>query len=373
MRLLDRYLLKELIIPVVYAFGGFYLFIVAFDVFNELPRYQNNNLSAGDILAYYVYKTPQILGDVLPVALLLGMLYALSQHARHNELVAIRTAGVNVWRLAAPYLIVGILFSLTLFASNEWIMPRALNEAGRILESRHEDIHKKTAAQWTSRISFRNEREARSWNIGSFNRNTFSMVQVDVGWTDDFGNTQRMFAKKGQRKDDIWVFEDVELHQPDPQNPFLPLKTITNSLAMPGFSETPSLILAEHKISSMDRRRLAKRVRFSLQEISDYLELHPDLKGTKAAELQTQWHGRLALPWKCLIVVFLALPFGLLPGRRNIMVAVGSAIGLVFFFFFLSRFSLAMGTGGHVPGWVAGWLPVMLFGGGGFWMIKRAA
>jgi len=198
-------------------------------------------------------------------------------------------------------------------------------------------------------------------------------VQVDVGWTDDFGQSQRLFARKGRWAGDHWVFEGVELHQPDPQNPFLPLKTITNSLAMPGFTETPELILAEYRISSMDRSRLAKRVRFSLREISDYLTLHPNLKGSKAAELKTQWHGRLALPWKCLVVVFLALPFGLLPGRRNLMVAVGSAIALVFFFFFLSRFALAMGTGGQAPGWVAGWLPVLLFGGGGAWMIHRAA
>ncbi len=361
-------------VPVAYAFGGFYLFIVAFHVFNELPRYQNNNLGAGDILQYYFCLTPELLGDVLPVALLLGMLYALAQHSRNNEMVAIRSAGVNVWRLAAPYLFVGTLASVTLFASNEWLMPRAQIKAARILESRHTDPEKKTDAQWTpGRISFRNERDHRSWNIGSFNRDTYSMVQVDVGWTDDFGNTQRMFAKSGRREGDVWIFENVELHQPDPQNPFLPLKTITNSLAMPGFNETPELIASEIKIGSMDRSRLAKRVRFSLREIANYLELHPRLEGTKAAELQTQWHGRLALPWKCLVVVFLALPFGLLPGRHNVMVAVGSAIGLVFLFFFLSRFALALGTGGHIPGWLAGWSPILLFGGGGTWMIHRTA
>lgn len=366
MRLLDRYLLKELLLPVVYAFGGFYLFIVAFDIFNELPRWQQKGLAGGEIALLYVYRTPQLLPEVLPVAILLGMLYALAQHSRHNELVAIRAAGVHVWRLATPYLATGVFFSLLLFASNELLMPRGESAANAML-------NRTTESQWSTGVSFRNGSENRSWNIGAFNTVTYSMRQVDVGWTDEYGHRHRMFAGRGRRDGDRWVFEGVELHEPDPANPGFPLKIVTNSVAMPGFSETPELIASEIKVSSMSSARLAKKVRFSLREIDNYLQLHPDLSGGRAAELKTQLHGRLALPWTCLVVVLLALPFGLLPGRRNAMVSVGLAIGVAFAFFFLSRLSLALGTGGHLPGWLAGWLPCLLFGGAGFTLVRRMA
>jgi lipopolysaccharide export system permease protein len=366
MRLLDRYLLKELLLPVVYAFGGFYLFIVAFDVFNELPRWQNKGLSGSEIALLYVYRTPQLLPDVVPVAVLLGMLYALAQHSRHNELVAIRAAGVNVWRLALPYLACGVGFSLLLFASNEYLMPRGESAANAML-------NRTTESQWSTGISFRNEGAGRSWNIGAFNTVTFSMRQVDVGWSDEYGRHHRMFAQAGRRDGDVWKFEHVELHEPDAANPGFPLKTITDSISMPGFTETPELIASEIKISSMSSARLAKKVRFSLQEIDNYLTLHPHLTGGRAAELKTQLHGRLAMPWTCLVVVLLALPFGLLPGRRNAMVSIGMAIGVAFVYFFLSRLSLALGTGGHLPGWLAGWLPGLLFGGSGAALVKRMA
>lgn len=366
MRLLDRYLLKELLLPVVYAFGGFYLFIVAFDVFNELPAYQDKGLSGAEMALLYIYRTPQFLPEVLPVAVLLGMLYALAQHSRHNELVAIRAAGVNVWRLSAPYLGAGVFFSLLLFASNEFLMPRG-DRAARALLSRT------TESQWSTGVSFRNESENRSWNIGAFNNVTFSMRRIDVGWTDEYGHHHRLFAQGGKRDGDVWVFDKVELHEPDAANPGFPLKIVTNSVAMPGFTETPELIASEIKISSMSSSRLAKKVRFSLREIADYLTLHPNLTGRRAAELRTQLHGRLALPWTCLVVILLALPFGLLPGRRNAMVAVGIAIAVAFSFFFLSRLSLALGTGGYLPGWLAGWLPCLFFGGAGFTLVRRMA
>ena len=373
MRLLDRYLLKELIVPVAYAFVGFYIFYVAFDVFNYLPAYQQNNLGGREILLICLYKTPEFLAEVLPVALLLGMLYALSQHSRNNELVAIRAAGVNIWRLSAPYFFVGLSFSLGLFASNELLMPRAKHAKETVMQSKIADPQRKTDEQWRSNISFKNDSERRSWNIGAFNLITYSLRRVDVGWTDDYGGQHRMFAEQGKRENDRWVFENVEMHQPDAANSGFPLKIITNRMVMPGFTESPELIASEIKISSMSSMRMAKRPRFSLKEIQDYLMLHPKLTGRKLGELTTQFHGRLALPWRCLIVVLLALPFGLLPGRRNVMVGVGMAIGLVFCFLFLTRLSLALGTGGHFSGWVAGWLPLILFGGGGAYLIRRNA
>ena len=51
---------------------------------------------------YYLVKIPEILVLVLPLALLLALLYALSNHNRHHELTAIRAAGVSLWRMAAP-------------------------------------------------------------------------------------------------------------------------------------------------------------------------------------------------------------------------------------------------------------------------------
>ena len=133
------------------------------------------------------------------------------------------------------------------------------------------------------------------------------------------------------------------------------------------------MITGEIKINSMSGDKLAKQVRFNLQEISDYLSLHPDLAADKVAQLKTQWHGRLAMPLKCLVVVFMALPLGLMPGRRSIMAAVGTAIVLVFSFLFYSRIALALGTGGQIPGWFAGWSPALIFGSGGLWLIKRNA
>src|SRR5438093_1379619 len=125
MRLLDRYLLRELLVPLAYCLCGFFIFWVAFDLFQQLDKLQANQLRAGDFVAYYLVRSPELLVVVLPIALLLAVLYTLTNHARHHEVTAIRAAGVSVWRMAAPYFVVGGLASVGLFALNELLVPDA--------------------------------------------------------------------------------------------------------------------------------------------------------------------------------------------------------------------------------------------------------
>jgi len=118
MRLLDRYLLRELIIPFGYCLSGFLVFWISTDLITQLDDLHRHKLHFGDVVFYYVVRIPEILVLMLPIALLLALLYALTTHSRHNELTAIRAAGVSLWRLALPYLAVGFLFSAALLVVN---------------------------------------------------------------------------------------------------------------------------------------------------------------------------------------------------------------------------------------------------------------
>src|ERR1035441_4190356 len=104
MRLLDRYLFRELLTPLAFCLGGFLIFWISADVFKSLSEFQDDKLRLPDIVEYYLAMTPEFLVMVLPIALLLALLYTLTNHARHNEITAIRTAGVSLWRLCVPYL-----------------------------------------------------------------------------------------------------------------------------------------------------------------------------------------------------------------------------------------------------------------------------
>src|SRR5690348_3617415 len=136
MRLLDRYLLRELLIPLGYCLSGFLILWVAQDLITELSGFQSRKLLIGDIAEYYLVKAPEFVVMILPMALLLALLYSLTNHARHNEITAIRAAGVSMWRLCVPYLGVGLLASGAVFWLNEYFVPQSADIADQIRNSR---------------------------------------------------------------------------------------------------------------------------------------------------------------------------------------------------------------------------------------------
>jgi lipopolysaccharide export LptBFGC system permease protein LptF len=142
---------------------------------------------------------------------------------------------------------------------------------------------------------------------------------------------------------------------------------------MPGFDETPALINSEIKVSGYLRLNAVSRANIPLKDILGYLRLHPNLKRTDSTrqKLLTELQGRLAAPWTCLVVVFIAIPFGAMPGRRNFFFGVAGVIAISFIYFVIQRVSLTLGSVGDLPAWLAAWLPNLIFGGTGLFLMAR--
>jgi lipopolysaccharide export system permease protein len=370
MRLLDRYLLRELAGPLVFCFGLFFTLWVAFDLFSELGRLQENLRGADEFLLYYLFRLPELLQVAVPIGLLLGLLYALTTHARHHELTAIRAAGVSLWRLALPYLAVGFVFTLGMFAVNELWEPRGSAAAQELLRRRVEKKKAEAAPPAFQRIPFRNDREGRFWML-DYNQATHEMrnVQVDTMLAD--GSRRVFAADRGVRSNGVWLFFNARQHMEVPGNVFPVNRVITNCIAMPEFTETPEQIKSEINIKGRLDSWQGDRADWPLTEIINYLRLHPKLQGEVRAKLYTKLHGRLAAPWTCLVVVLIALPFGAATGRRNVFVGVASGIFICFAYFILMQLGLALGAGGKVPPWLAAWLPNLFFAGTSMFFIFR--
>jgi lipopolysaccharide export system permease protein len=370
MRRLDRYLLRELLVPLGYCLSGFLVFWVSFDLLSRLSSFQENNVGFVEIARYYLFNMPELLVLVMPIALLLALLYALTNHARHNELTAMRAAGLSLGRISVPYLAVGLVFSLALFALNEIWVPQA-DEAAREILSQHKASKLRANKDWCLNLHFYNARDGRFWNIGAFNTVTSEMQNPQVEWTAADRST-RLIARAAVRTNDCWLFQDLQEIIIIRGKEDAPETIQTNALTLCEFSETPEQIRSEIKISRLADFRSAKDVQLSIHEIVDYLRLHPHPSPRDRALLHTKLQERLAAPWTCLVVVLIALPFGAMSARKNVFAGVASSVFICFGFFVLLRIGLALGTGGYIPSWLAAWLPNGLFTGVGLWFSRRS-
>ncbi len=236
MRLLDRYLLRELLIPLSYCLGGLLIFYVAFDLIGNLNSYQEHKLLFADIVELYIVKIPEILVFILPIVLLLALLYSLTNHARHHEITAIRAAGISVWRLCVPYMLVGFFLSLALFGMNEFWVPDSIDHREEIL---HRRVKPPGATHTAADLSFENDREGRLWT-GLYDVETESITAPKIHWKLADGTFRWLMADHAERIDGVWTFFGAPLFTPlDITN----ATTLAEKLRKPARSDSVSKFL----------------------------------------------------------------------------------------------------------------------------------
>ena len=359
MRLHDRYLFRELLTPLACCLGGFLVFWISFFFFSETEHMREAKLHFLDTVEYAAAKTPEFFVLVLPFTLLLALLYVLTHHARHNEITALRSAGVGLWRLCAPYFAVGLIATGVYFALNEIVVPCCAQWSEDILNRYVQKASSPMKKTRFTNVGFHNSK--RIWKIGEYDSTTAAMSGPNVTWTLPDGSWHELQAERAVRTNDVWTFFNVQQAAQSGPEGRLQQLPFTNTLAMPEFDETPKQILLAIKFSDAEGLLSSRSADIPLSELWPYLRQKPDLSAKEAARLITKFHERIAAPWTCFIVVLVAIPFGAQSGRRNLFYGVAGSIFICLSYFVLQQVSLAFGMSGHLPGWVAAWLPNLIF------------
>jgi len=211
----------------------------------------------------------------------------------------------------------------------------------------------------------------RKWEFSEYKPMTAEMIHPIVLWNSPNGSSWQLHADSAIHTNGVWLFFNVtEYAQTNESAPLLPFLQ-TNALAMPEFDETPSQIKSEIKINDWLAIGIVQKADVPLKDILGYLRLNPNPPRSISDKLLTELHGRIAAPWTCLGVVFIAIPFGVAPGRRNLFVGVAGSIAICFTYFVIQKVSLALGSQNDLPAWLAAWLPNLIFGATGLFLMLR--
>jgi LPS export ABC transporter permease LptG len=357
---LERYTLRTFLRPLVFCFVAFCSLWMIMDLLDNLKDFQDAKTSLGRVFLFYVRLVPFIFVSVMPAALLLAMLYTLTQMSRSNEIVAMLTAGRSIRQILKPMFVVVLTVALLSMAANYYWSPRAEGNREaivRALSARQQD------SIMASAVLYRDPLTKRVWFVSSF---PFSLRDgrerlhgVRVQEEDAQGKLVRTIVASSAMwwQSGLWRFYDGQevLYRdgrPQEIKPF-PLDASGRSvLDARGLKETPW-----------------KMVSFALQpdymgvpEIESYLKAHPKDPPEKLAPFHAHFHHRFALPWQSLALAMMAAPLGITYSRRGAVGGIAASIFMFFAILFLSNLFLNLGKGAHMPPWLSPWMPHLVFG-----------
>ena len=126
LRLLDRYILRQVVFACAGAIGFFTFVLLTANVLKELLAFliagQLTILSSIPLMALLV---PFVIVYTLPMGMLCGILLVLGRLSAESETVAMRAAGLSLARIAAPIYGLALLGAIGAVAVNLYYMPLA--------------------------------------------------------------------------------------------------------------------------------------------------------------------------------------------------------------------------------------------------------
>ena len=350
MTTLDRYLLNKFLTHFFYCVMGFISVWLVWDLSVNLPDFLSGHATVLLVAQYYLLQFPSVIVLSVPVGMLLALLYTLTQMSRRNEIISMLCAGVSLYRIFVPLVIVGLVMTAVLTALNYHLAP----QAGSSREEIKSEI--KSGLKPFDGVSshlFRNREDRRLWYLNNLYTKSNQAVGVEIIQQNESGIvTEKWYTPHAAFIPETgnWLLFDARHVIVDESGNQVSSES-SPQLEIKGWHETPWKIAS----STMNSEFLG------LPELTDYLRYNAEFPETRLAPFVTHWNYRWALPWTCLVVIFIAGPMGVVIGRRGIMGGVATAMLLFAGLIFSSSLFIALGKGDRIPGWVAGWGPILIF------------
>ena len=113
---LDRYVARQIYGVVGFVLLGFLALFAFFDLVGELSDLGEGNYQLRQVLGFVLLSMPTHAYELLPIAVLIGSLYALSQMAANSEFTVMRASGMSHLQAGAMLLRVGLVFAVLTLA-----------------------------------------------------------------------------------------------------------------------------------------------------------------------------------------------------------------------------------------------------------------
>jgi LPS export ABC transporter permease LptG len=356
--ILDRYLLREYLVFMGIGLAVAAVLFIVIDLLQTLDRYIRIKPPLLYVLEHFVYRLPAAVHDGLPVVMLVATIFLFLTLARHHELTAMKAAGMSLYRVATPVLLLGAGVAVLSGLFQELVLPR-LNEMGdevdrvkirgqlpRHLQSR-ERLWLRTADSRFYRVELLNPASSDMYGV--------TVLEVERG---TFQLQSRLDARRAHWTPEGWELSDGAFREFGPQGE---VQTIPFVMTAIDLREEMDDFTRIHKpIGAMSY--------FELRDYVDRLEA----TGYQVKKYTVELYSKLSFPWVNLIMVLVAIPFSLQSPRGGRLFGVALAIAIMAGYLVVHYVALAFARADLLPPLLAAWTANIIFLGLGTSLFLRA-
>ena len=375
--LIDRWLLGQIIPPMIFAISAFTVISlsvgVMFDLIRKIVEYGLPLLQA---LKALIYSLPSFLVLSFPMAVLLSTLLSYGKLSANSELLALKSLGITTSRIIAPAVVVSIFMTGLTFYFNDNLVPSSNKLAESTLrsgmgssfnkgKSRNNIIFTRKGSKidaTTNKPTKVNTYTTHIFYASRFENNIMEEVTVL-----DFSreNLKQILTANNaifDKDNSSWIFTDGSIVSTDSigQTTSIKFKQYTYP-----FVEGP-LDLAKVPKDASD---------MSLKEALEAERIYKKIGNLKEIrKIQVRIQEKFTLPCACLVFGLIG---SILGSKSNLRSSKSQGFGLsvilILAYYVMSFVCSSFGVKGLLPPIIAAWFPVLISLGGGFYFLRNAS
>ena len=352
MRILTRYVAKAYLRMLMLCMGAFIAIYLVVDFMEKVARFTRSGAQWIHIALFFIAKTPEIVSQAAPLAVLMATLLTLGTLSMNSELTAMRSCGIGLARITAPILAIALLVSILDLFIGELVLPHSYAERTYIQEVL---IEKKSPSMYFRQHNIWHREEGAILRATLFDPGNQSLQGITL-WELQDGTepVQRTDAASGLLGQHGWVFKDAVVRQ-------FRNGEVTSTAKF-------ASLLVPLKLKPADLKVLGKYSdSMTIAELRHYCA---KLKagGYDPTRYLAQMHSRFSLPFGCAVMSFLGIPFALRSGRSSgIAFGIGLSLGIGFLYVIVNSVIISFGQVGLLPPMVAAWATNFIFLLVGIW------
>ncbi|HEY0797613.1 MAG TPA: LptF/LptG family permease [Candidatus Baltobacteraceae bacterium] len=366
MKILDRYIVSELLGPLLFGLSAFTLIFTATTLLAISRLVASAHPPLWAVVEYFIWKLPSIVVLVIPMAMLMGVLLSLQRLSGDSEITALKAGGIGLVRIVIPILITGFAVSVVALVLQEGVVPFANDRATDLLQGVIQQVGPFSSGNLT--VQAKLPGGARQLTAASsYEPSTQTLLDVTVIQYDATGRPQLIiFSQRAQYHPPSWRFVDAKWYYFYPDGSTAVKEAPEDQVDI---GERPSDLVQRAADDNPDN--------MSRAEIREVLTSN-QLTATEIRAYQSSYEEKLARPFASFVFTLLAVPFGLRPARGGGGTGLGFGLTLLIVFVYFVVASIVSAVfaglaGGYTVAVIGAWLPNAIFTAIGVVLLARAA
>jgi LPS export ABC transporter permease LptF/LPS export ABC transporter permease LptG len=357
--ILDDYVLRDFGMNLAMVVAAFLMLLLVFTLFELLGDILRNQISPLVVGEYLLNVSPYFIYNITPLSMLLAVLITLGVMQRSNEITAIKTTGISIYRIVTPLLIASAILAAGLFFADQFYLPHA-NKRQDALRNLIKGKPAQTYLNPDRKWIFGQHSDIYYYELFDSDRDQFGKLAVFQFDPGTFQLTKRIYADRAHWEQSLQRWVCTQGWEREMRGPAIENYRTFDVATFPVVNEPPTYFKKEVKQSS----------EMNYQELRRYIH---DLQqsGFDVVRLRVQLQKKLAFPIITLVMAVLAVPFSLSAGRRGTITGVAVAVGIAVVYWTVAGLFEAMGNISQLPAVLAAWSPDLIFAlVGGYLMLR---